>query len=1219
MCYVNPRRLSTYVSPADVARAGDDGGECVLSGDQRGTGGGEVRPAAPFLTDRLLALIPCVVCCSLFLATRRLDRLTKTKSSNQQKETHRRAQILQLTPLLSQLPLKALRQMAAEMDEVAYTDGTFLFHEGEMGDAMYVVESGSLAVYIEGKGKVKEIGPGETCGELALINNEARTASIKAQGKTELLKLGVGPCQSILKKAWGGQKELERRATILLTVPLFATLPRDELHMLSAKMTRVSYTETGVDIVTEGKMGDCMYVVEQGSPMVWVQAVGRVAELKPGDYFGEMAVLNHLPRTATVRTSGPTVCLRLRQADVLLLMRSGAVSHESRDALDRALERGYDTYGLRHALRGSDLIKASLLQFWDLVVELSEKLVAAKDDHAAKTVTVRSIASAKWEMVRRRAGMGFVNREGYTAMHLRISKVLQHDFTYDDGADSAHADWAEDITAFSGDSKVDIWLEEVKKTLKDATFKTVHAMGWQTLFQDYDADDSGSIDFDEFHQAARNDLHMTEELFPEAHLRSLFNAMDSDGGGEVEYAEFSQWMSETDFSRPASYLSEAEQAKRATVGDKLWEEMSILQIGCRDKVDRLGWRALFAKYDTGGDAADGELDLEEFTDIIRDECNISEEVVPDDILVDLFSAVDIDGQGGIDGEEFENFICSDPLAMDMNYKIFSEAMFQLAQLWVQEEDEVQYAKFLDNLFQCITTEPDNKTIEMRDLDDIETIANPDGNIIVEGVKTKNPFEQHAEPQPQPQPEPEPEPEPKFVQHRGSDLGRSQSKATETASFELTASSSRSKSSGEKKTAPGKWTEAEEKKLLKLVSQLGLGKWQDIANKLGTGRTAPAVSTKYFALINEGKSAEGRKNGPKRQAPGGAGPGKWTEAEEKQLLTLVDQLGLGKWQDVAKTLGTGRTASAVSTKYFALINESKQQAKGGTSPGKWTEREEKQLLKLVSQFGVGKWHHIAKNLGTGRTALAVSVKYFALISELNEVGHKKQGNSPIEKLKVLPIQEQSSKELRKAQPPGSHGSLSPRAPTAPKPEGWFKVFNLGSRDDQRIKLRLKQSHLPPKQSKVPTAAINLGLLSRKTKKRVRLEAASLRADGDGPTTVRVSVGEQKVPVPLKTVVNWASTEDMSTGTALFFSPLEYNVSQSARLYPAGGSDGQHSLLQHPRSAWAGVPGGGGMLVATRRQPLASPGTTLPSGVERRRPDPLQLPSEIGHTQASLTPR
>ena len=200
-------------------------------------------------------------------------------------------------------------------------------------------------------------------------------------------------------------------------------------------------------------------------------------------------------------------------------------------------------------------------------------------------------------------------------------------------------------------------------------------------------------------------------------------------------------------------------------------------------------------------------------------------------------------------------------------------------------------------------------------------------------------------------------------------------------------------------------------------------------------------------------------------------------------------------------------------------------------------------------------------------------------------------------------------------------MSPRAPVAPKPEGWFKTFDLGSRDAGRIRLQLKQSNLPPIQTKPLTVPKSLALLNRQTKKRARLEAAASQAAVDA-TTAGVSVHEKKVPVHLKSVVNWTATEHTKTGTALFFSPLESNVSQSARSHTAGGSHRQHSLRQHPRTARPVVPGGGGMLVATRRQPLASPGATLLSADERRRPDPIYLPSEIGHTQplqASPTPR
>ena len=58
-------------------------------------------------------------------------------------------------------------------------------------------------------------------------------------------------------------------------------------------------------------------------------------------------------------------------------------------------------------------------------------------------------------------------------MHLRISKSLDSTFDFETAENVANTDWAEDITAFSGDSGVTIWLEEVKKKLKTATAATV--------------------------------------------------------------------------------------------------------------------------------------------------------------------------------------------------------------------------------------------------------------------------------------------------------------------------------------------------------------------------------------------------------------------------------------------------------------------------------------------------------------------------------------------------------------------------------------------------------------------------------------------------------------------------------------------------------------------------------------------------------------------------
>ena len=86
---------------------------------------------------------------------------------------------------------------------------------------------------------------------------------------------------------------------------------------------------------------------------------------------------------------------------------------------------------------------------------------------------------------------------------------------------------------------------------------------------------------------------------------------------------------------------------------------------------------------------------------VRDDC--AQEVVPDDELVQLFEAVDVDGSGAIDADEFETFLGSDPLATDMSLAVFFEAMFQLADLWTATIDGDAYADFLNTLVSHIVT------------------------------------------------------------------------------------------------------------------------------------------------------------------------------------------------------------------------------------------------------------------------------------------------------------------------------------------------------------------------------------------------------------------------------------------------------------------------------------------------------------------------------------
>ena len=101
---------------------------------------------------------------------------------------------------------------------------------------------------------------------------------------------------------------------------------------------------------------------------------------------------------------------------------------------------------------------------------------------------------------------GKVVREAYIALHIRVSKALDADFDVESSKNAANSDWAEDITAFSGDDAASVWLEEVKTKFVEVAGKVVLELGMAQLFAKYDEDGSGELDLGELSAAVRNDL-----------------------------------------------------------------------------------------------------------------------------------------------------------------------------------------------------------------------------------------------------------------------------------------------------------------------------------------------------------------------------------------------------------------------------------------------------------------------------------------------------------------------------------------------------------------------------------------------------------------------------------------------------------------------------------------------------------------------------------------
>jgi CRP-like cAMP-binding protein len=97
--------------------------------------------------------------------------------------------------LFGALPDGALEHLAAHLQIIDFEPGTFVFREGEHGNSMYVVLQGDMEVMKKAKGgtdiRVAVLGPGDWFGEMAVIDVQARSATVLAASPSRLMKIAA--------------------------------------------------------------------------------------------------------------------------------------------------------------------------------------------------------------------------------------------------------------------------------------------------------------------------------------------------------------------------------------------------------------------------------------------------------------------------------------------------------------------------------------------------------------------------------------------------------------------------------------------------------------------------------------------------------------------------------------------------------------------------------------------------------------------------------------------------------------------------------------------------------------------------------------------------------------------------------------------------------------------------------------------------------------------
>ena len=220
--------------------------------------------------------------------------------------------------MFSNLDEKEKNIVINAMEECKFVAGDFVIKQGDDGDCLYVVESGKLKCQRRMNKDdaedtyLKTYVPGEAFGELALLYNAPRAASIIAEDEAVCYKLDRDCFNNIVKES--AIKRRQRYDEFVQKIELLQELDAFERGKLTDALVTENYKKDDV-IVKEGEKGDKFYFIEEGTAIALKDAAPEdadkepkiVYEYKENDYFGELALLREANRAASIKVTSDTL------------------------------------------------------------------------------------------------------------------------------------------------------------------------------------------------------------------------------------------------------------------------------------------------------------------------------------------------------------------------------------------------------------------------------------------------------------------------------------------------------------------------------------------------------------------------------------------------------------------------------------------------------------------------------------------------------------------------------------------------------------------------------------------------------------------------------------------------------------------------------------------------------------------------------------------------
>ena len=327
-----PKDLGIQLKLAEITeKTGDEGWAIELYEDvaESYTKGGSFLKAIG-IYKKILEIDP-----SLITPRQKLEELCASKEAKEKKSTENAREAKRpdraerhTLPFLTELKKEDLLPLVESFKRFTFPMGSIIWREGDEGRFINIISRGTVRLFIEGvvgeKVEIAQLKEGDFFGETGFFTDGKRHASAMALDDTEILQMTKEDVESIAGDHPGIQEILDSHFRtrvldkILAVSPLFSSLKREDRLELLEHFELKSFKK-GDLITKEGEEGDSLFIIKSGHVEVLTKKDGellKLAELKEGEFFGEVSLITGKPRTATVRALGDVELMALNKDDL---------------------------------------------------------------------------------------------------------------------------------------------------------------------------------------------------------------------------------------------------------------------------------------------------------------------------------------------------------------------------------------------------------------------------------------------------------------------------------------------------------------------------------------------------------------------------------------------------------------------------------------------------------------------------------------------------------------------------------------------------------------------------------------------------------------------------------------------------------------------------------------------------------------------------------------